>query len=74
MDICGILLAFCVHARSWRELAKCRFAHFPSFFPVHVDTYVIGGGWYGQDGGYKTKTIPVTPDDEKNIQAKKMDI
>ncbi len=29
----------CVHARSWREFAKCRFAHFPSFFSVHVDTY-----------------------------------
>ena len=29
----------CAHARSWRELAKCRFAHFPSFFSVHVDTY-----------------------------------
>ena len=28
-----------MHARSWRELAKCRFAHFPSFFSVHVDTY-----------------------------------
>ena len=22
----------CVHARSWREFAKCWFAHFPSFF------------------------------------------
>ena len=21
----------CAHARSWREFAKCRFAHFPSF-------------------------------------------
>ena len=31
----------CAHARSWREFAKCRFAHFPSFFSVHVDTYVI---------------------------------
>ena len=30
----------CVHARSWREFAKCCFAHFPSFFSVHVDTYV----------------------------------
>ena len=30
----------CAHARSWREFAKCRFAHFPSFFSVHVDTYV----------------------------------
>ena len=29
-----------MHAQSWRELAKCRFAHFPSFFSVHVDTYV----------------------------------
>ena len=29
----------CAHARSWREFAKCRFAHFPSFFSVHVDTY-----------------------------------
>ena len=29
----------CAHARSWREFAKCRFAHFPSFFAVHVDTY-----------------------------------
>ena len=27
------------HARSLREFAKCRFAHFPSFFSVHVDTY-----------------------------------
>ena len=27
------------HARSWREFATCRFAHFPSFFSVHVDTY-----------------------------------
>ena len=32
----------CAHARSWREFAKCRFAHFPSFFSVHVDTYDIG--------------------------------
>ena len=31
----------CVHARSWREFAKCCFAHFPSFFSVHVDTYVM---------------------------------
>ena len=31
----------CAHARSWREFAKCRFAHFPSFFSVHVDTYAI---------------------------------
>ena len=29
----------CAHARSWHEFAKCRFAHFPSFFSVHVDTY-----------------------------------
>ena len=29
----------CAHARSWREFAKCRFAHFPSFFSVRVDTY-----------------------------------
>ena len=29
------------NARSWREFAKCRFAHFPSFFSVHVDTYAI---------------------------------
>ena len=32
----------CTHARRWREFAKCRFAHFPSFFSVHVDTYAIG--------------------------------
>ena len=25
----------------WRKFAKCRFTHFPSFFSVHVDTYVI---------------------------------
>ena len=25
----------------WREFAKCRFTHFPSFFSVHVDTYDI---------------------------------
>ena len=31
-----------MHARSWRELAKCRFAHFPPFFSVHVDTYEKG--------------------------------
>ena len=31
----------CAHARCWREFAKCRFAHFPSFFSVHVDTYEI---------------------------------
>ena len=31
----------CAHARSWREFAKCRFAHFPSFFSVHVDTYGV---------------------------------
>ena len=34
-----------VHARAymqyWREFAKCRFTHFPSFFSVHVDTYDI---------------------------------
>ena len=29
----------CAHARTWREFAKCRFAHFPSFFSVHVETY-----------------------------------
>ncbi len=29
----------CAHAQSWREFAECRFAHFPSFFSVHVDTY-----------------------------------
>ena len=29
----------CAHARSWREFAICRFAHFPSFVSVHVDTY-----------------------------------
>ena len=32
-----------VHVRAymqcWREFAKCRFTHFPSFFSVHVDTY-----------------------------------
>ena len=26
-------------ARSWREFAKCRFTHFPSFFSVQGDTY-----------------------------------
>ena len=31
----------CAHARSWREFAKCRFVHFPSFFSVHVDTYAF---------------------------------
>ena len=31
----------CAHARSWRKFAKCRLAHFPSFFSVHVDTYDI---------------------------------
>ena len=31
----------CVCARSWREFAKCRFTHFPSFFSVHVDTYAF---------------------------------
>ena len=31
----------CAHAQSWREFAKCRFAHFPSFLSVHVDTYAI---------------------------------
>ena len=30
----------CAHARSGREFAKCRFAHFPSFVSVHFDTYV----------------------------------
>ena len=30
----------CAHARSWHQIAKCRFAHFPSFFSVHFDTYV----------------------------------
>ena len=32
-----------VHAcvQCWREFAKCRFTHFPSFFSVHVDTYAI---------------------------------
>ena len=34
-----------VHVRAcmqcWREFAKCRFTHFPSFFSVHVDTYGI---------------------------------
>ena len=29
-----------VHARCWREFAKCRFTHFPSLFSVHVDTYM----------------------------------
>ena len=32
----------CAHTRSWREFAKCRFAHYPSFFSIHVDTYVYG--------------------------------
>ena len=32
----------CAHARSWCDFAKCRFAHFPSFFSVHVDTYALG--------------------------------
>ena len=31
----------CAHTRSWREFAKCRFAHYPSFFSIHVDTYVL---------------------------------
>ena len=31
--------SICVYARSWREFAKCCFAHFPSFFSVHVDIY-----------------------------------
>ena len=31
----------CAHAQSWREFAKFCFAHFPSFFSVHVDTYGI---------------------------------
>ncbi len=34
-----------VHVRAymhcWREFAKCRFTHFPSFFSVHVDTYAF---------------------------------
>ena len=36
----------CAHARSWREFAKCRFAHFPSFFSVHVDTYDFNSIYY----------------------------
>ena len=31
----------CAHTRSWREFAKCRFAHYPSFFSIHVYTYDI---------------------------------
>ena len=27
------------HIQCWREFAKCRFAHFPSIFSAHVDTY-----------------------------------
>ena len=30
------------HVQCWREFAKCLFAHFPSFFSAHVDTYVTG--------------------------------
>ena len=29
----------CARAKFCREFAKCRFAHFPSFFSDHVDTY-----------------------------------
>ena len=43
----------CAHARSWREFAKCHFAHFPSFFSVHVDTYVM------QKTGPQTQIDPV---------------
>ena len=32
----------CARARSWREFAKSRFTHFPSFFSVHVDSYELG--------------------------------
>ncbi len=40
----------CAHARRWRDFAKCRFSHFPSFFSVHVDTYdnhfmSVAGNW-----------------------------
>ena len=35
----------CTRARNWREFAKCRFAHFPSFFSVHVDTYDMSVWW-----------------------------
>ena len=27
------------HIQCWHEFAKCRFAHFPSIFSAHVDTY-----------------------------------
>ncbi len=44
-SVCGYHMLYfariCAHARSWREFAKCRFAHFPSFFSVHVDTYAL---------------------------------
>ena len=42
-----------VHVRAcmqcWREFAKCRFTHFPSFFSVHVDTYVIRSNFVKND-------------------------
>ena len=36
-------VAFCSRsrARCWREFAKCRFTHFPSFFSGQVDTCVV---------------------------------
>ena len=36
----------CAHTRSWREFEKCRFAHYPSFFSIHVDTYVFLSIWF----------------------------
>ena len=37
----------CAHARSWREFAKCRFAHFPSFSPSMLTPMLLRFvGWW----------------------------
>ena len=36
------------HIQCWRKFAKCRFAHFPSIFSAHVDTYVYRPSHYGR--------------------------
>ena len=52
MDIMWYFARICARVRSWREFTKCRFAHFPSFFSIHVDIdkYLVKAGYTSNAG------------------------
>ena len=54
------------HIQCWREFAKCRFAHFPSIFSAHVDTYA-----YRPPYSVETAIVCIQDDVLRSLDARK---